>query len=119
MAALSACWGRNMVLSAVREMPIVGGSGAFRFARGYAQAKTYSFDVQTGDAAVEYNAEVTQRLTSAKESSSKHALQSHEDLANKLQIVERSLIELYSRNEWGALMDYNHGSPCPYLVLSS
>jgi len=55
MAALSACWGRNMVLSAVREMPIVGGSGAFRFARGYAQAKTYSFDVQTGDAAVEYN----------------------------------------------------------------
>ncbi|KAG5103482.1 hypothetical protein JHK84_048451 [Glycine max] len=58
-------------------------------------------------------AEVTQRLTSAKESSSKPALQSHEDLAKKLQILEGSLIELYSRNEWGALMDYNHGSPMP------
>ncbi|KAG4927383.1 hypothetical protein JHK85_053869 [Glycine max] len=58
-------------------------------------------------------AEVTQRLTSAKESSSKPALQSHEDLAKKLQILEGSLIELYSRNEWGALMDYNHGFPMP------
>lgn len=55
MAALSACWGRNMVLSAVREMPIVGGSGAFRFARGYAQAKTHTLDAKTGDAVVEFN----------------------------------------------------------------
>ncbi|KAL2320886.1 hypothetical protein Fmac_029855 [Flemingia macrophylla] len=47
--------GRNTVFSAVREMPIVGGSGAFRFARGYAQAKTHSFDPKTGDAVVEYN----------------------------------------------------------------
>ncbi|KAK7285438.1 hypothetical protein RJT34_20211 [Clitoria ternatea] len=47
--------GRNMVFSAVREMPIVGGSGAFRFARGYALAKTHTFDFKTGDAVVEYN----------------------------------------------------------------
>ncbi|CAJ1907481.1 unnamed protein product [Sphenostylis stenocarpa] len=47
--------GRNAVFSAVREMPIVGGSGAFRFARGYAQAKTHTFDLNSGDAVVEYN----------------------------------------------------------------
>ncbi|XP_019056320.1 PREDICTED: dirigent protein 22-like [Tarenaya hassleriana] len=47
--------GRNAVFSGVREMPIVGGNGAFRFARGYAQAKTYSFDLKTGDAVVEYD----------------------------------------------------------------
>ncbi|XVE96162.1 hypothetical protein REPUB_Repub02eG0197800 [Reevesia pubescens] len=47
--------GRNTVFSTVREMPIVGGSGLFRFARGYAQAKTHTFDFKTGDAVVEYN----------------------------------------------------------------
>ncbi|KAK7336682.1 hypothetical protein VNO77_17228 [Canavalia gladiata] len=47
--------GRNTVFSAVREMPIVGGSRAFRFARGYAQAKTHTLDLNTGDAVVEYN----------------------------------------------------------------
>lgn len=47
--------GRNAVLSAVREMPVVGGSGMFRFARGYAQAKTHTYDPKTGDAVVEYN----------------------------------------------------------------
>ncbi|CAK9169944.1 unnamed protein product [Ilex paraguariensis] len=47
--------GRNTALSSVREMPIVGGSGIFRFARGYAQAKTHWFDIKTGDAIVEYN----------------------------------------------------------------
>ncbi|KAJ6968216.1 dirigent protein 22 [Populus alba] len=47
--------GRNSVFSTVREMPIVGGSGLFRFARGYAQASTHKFDRSTGDAVVEYN----------------------------------------------------------------
>ncbi|CAK7342255.1 unnamed protein product [Dovyalis caffra] len=47
--------GRNSVFSGVREMPIVGGSGLFRFARGYAQAKTHEIDLKTGDAIVEYN----------------------------------------------------------------
>ncbi|GMJ02282.1 hypothetical protein like AT5G49040 [Hibiscus trionum] len=48
-------FGRNTVFSTVREMPIVGGSGLFRFARGYAQAKTHAYDFKTGDAVVEYN----------------------------------------------------------------
>ncbi|CAJ1967391.1 unnamed protein product [Sphenostylis stenocarpa] len=45
--------GRNTVESTVREMPVVGGSGLFRFARGYAQAKTHSFGML--EAIVEYN----------------------------------------------------------------
>lgn len=45
--------GRNTVASAVREMPVVGGSELFRFARGYAQAKTHSFSAV--EAIVEYN----------------------------------------------------------------
>ncbi|XP_021282016.1 dirigent protein 19-like [Herrania umbratica] len=47
--------GRNPVFSTVREMQIVGGSGLFRFACGYAQAKTHSVDLNTGNAVVEYN----------------------------------------------------------------
>ncbi|PON36252.1 Disease resistance response protein [Trema orientale] len=47
--------GRNAVFSAVREMPIVGGSGLFRFARGYAQARTHTFNTTTRNAVVEYN----------------------------------------------------------------
>ncbi|KAI3706534.1 hypothetical protein L6452_24341 [Arctium lappa] len=47
--------GRNPVMSPVREMPIVGGSGLFRFSRGYAQASTHSFNMSNGDAVVEFN----------------------------------------------------------------
>ncbi|MBA0631006.1 hypothetical protein Godav_003045 [Gossypium davidsonii] len=45
--------GRNEVLSTVREIPIVGGSGIFRFARGYAQVRTQS--INQARAIVEYN----------------------------------------------------------------
>jgi Dirigent-like protein len=45
--------GHNAVNDPVREMPIVGGSGLFRFARGYVQAKTYS--LMKTEAVVEYN----------------------------------------------------------------
>ncbi|XP_052194026.1 dirigent protein 22-like [Diospyros lotus] len=47
--------GRNPVFDDTREMPIVGGSGLFRLARGYALAHTVWFDPNTGDATVEYN----------------------------------------------------------------
>ncbi|CAN6476206.1 unnamed protein product [Victoria cruziana] len=47
--------GRNTVLRPVREMPVVGGSGLFRMARGYANARTHWVDIKTGDATVEYN----------------------------------------------------------------
>ena len=47
--------GRNAVAAAAREMPIVGGSGLFRLARGYALARTYTFNTTTLDAVVEYD----------------------------------------------------------------
>ncbi|KAK2641437.1 hypothetical protein Ddye_023200 [Dipteronia dyeriana] len=47
--------GRNKVFSAVWEMPVIGGSGLFRFARGYVQARTHKFDTKTGDATVQHN----------------------------------------------------------------
>nr|XP_043611914.1 dirigent protein 21-like [Erigeron canadensis] len=47
--------GRNAVKEPVREMPIVGGTGVFRFARGYALTKTHFFNASNGDATVEYD----------------------------------------------------------------
>ncbi|CAL5210748.1 unnamed protein product [Lathyrus oleraceus] len=47
--------GKNLVFDKVREMPVVGGTGLLRFARGYAKAKTHWFDLKSGDATVEYN----------------------------------------------------------------
>ncbi|XP_041010145.1 dirigent protein 23-like [Juglans microcarpa x Juglans regia] len=49
--------GRNTGLH-LREMPIVGGTGLFRLARGYAIAQTHWFDPTTGDAIVGYNVTV-------------------------------------------------------------
>nr|POF08614.1 dirigent protein 23 [Quercus suber] len=49
----------NMTLACcLWEMPIVGATGVFRYARGYALAKTFSFNQKTGDAVVEYNVSV-------------------------------------------------------------
>uniref|UniRef100_A0ACD5Y4U9 Uncharacterized protein n=1 Tax=Avena sativa TaxID=4498 RepID=A0ACD5Y4U9_AVESA len=50
-----AIMGRNSIMSDVREMAVIGGTGVFRWARGYAQARTHTFDPNTGDATVEYN----------------------------------------------------------------
>lgn len=47
--------GRNAVFNDVREMPVIGGSGKFRFARGYALAKTRDLSMLTGNAVVEYD----------------------------------------------------------------
>ncbi|TXG73112.1 hypothetical protein EZV62_001691 [Acer yangbiense] len=47
--------GRNKVFSDIREMPVIGGSGLFRFSRGYVQARTHKFDTKTGDATIQYN----------------------------------------------------------------
>ena len=45
--------GRNPVMNEVREMPIVGGTGIFRLARGYCFARTYS--MYQMDAVIGYN----------------------------------------------------------------
>ncbi|GLJ47926.1 hypothetical protein SUGI_1011830 [Cryptomeria japonica] len=50
--------GHNAVFNEVREMPIVGGSGKFRMARGYALAHTHSFDIKAKNAIVHYNVTV-------------------------------------------------------------
>ncbi|PON65172.1 Disease resistance response protein [Parasponia andersonii] len=47
--------GRNQVFHKVREMPVISGSGLFRFARGYVHASTHKYDPSNGDAVVEYN----------------------------------------------------------------
>jgi len=49
--------GINPIYHPVREIPIVGGSGLFRLARGYVLARTHSL-VQNGNAVVECNVTV-------------------------------------------------------------
>ncbi|KAK7267917.1 hypothetical protein RIF29_20598 [Crotalaria pallida] len=50
--------GRNAIMNSVREMPIVGGTGAFRFARGFALAKTVWYNSTSGNAIEEFNVTV-------------------------------------------------------------
>ncbi|KAI9123575.1 hypothetical protein K1719_004875 [Acacia pycnantha] len=49
--------GKNSALNPVREMAVVGGTGKFRMARGYALAQTHWFNA-AGDAIVAYNVTV-------------------------------------------------------------
>ncbi|CAL1398058.1 unnamed protein product [Linum trigynum] len=49
--------GRNPAMSPTRELPVLGGTGVFRMARGYALMKTVSFNA-AGDAVVHYNVTV-------------------------------------------------------------
>jgi len=51
--------GRNEVMRDMRELAIVGGSGVFRFASGYAQAKTVTMLDTNGATIVEYNVYVS------------------------------------------------------------
>ncbi|CAI0408015.1 unnamed protein product [Linum tenue] len=49
--------GRNRAVDPTRELPVLGGTGVFRMARGYAVIKTVSANAR-GDAVVHYNVTV-------------------------------------------------------------
>ncbi|KAI3922659.1 hypothetical protein MKX01_029943 [Papaver californicum] len=51
---------RNPIMNPVREFAVVGVTGLFRFARGFANVKTYWASATTGDAIVEYNSIIHQ-----------------------------------------------------------
>lgn len=46
--------GRNQIFQEYRELPIVGGTGVFRLARGSVVTNTYSFDTDTKKGVLEY-----------------------------------------------------------------
>ncbi|CAA2998514.1 Hypothetical predicted protein [Olea europaea subsp. europaea] len=51
--------GRNPILERDRELPIVGGTGIFRMARGYSISNTYSYDPIEDYGVIEYTVYVT------------------------------------------------------------
>ncbi|GFP89021.1 dirigent protein 23 [Phtheirospermum japonicum] len=54
--------GYNPINHVYREMPIVGGSGVFRLARGVATAATAKYNPRSGNAVVDYNVMVLHYL---------------------------------------------------------